>query len=64
MLTCIVRHYTGQCQKPKIKGVKTDNTHLHGRRNAFSVAEDFVQVFCPQNISQSRLREQSEKLYW
>ena len=40
------------------------NTHLHCRRNAFSVAEDFVQVFRPQNVPQGCLGQKPAKRLW
>ena len=32
---------------------------LHGSRDAFSVAEDLVEIFCSQDVSERRLGEKS-----
>ena len=37
------------------------SSHLHRARDAFSVAQNFVEIFRPQDVSQSRLCQQPEK---
>ena len=47
-----------QEQREKAEKDVDKSKHLHIRGYALSVAEDLVQVFCPQDVSQSGLRQQ------
>ena len=50
-----------QEQRKKAEKITRDDVdksrHLHISGDALSVTEDFVQVFCPQDVSQSGLRQ-------
>ena len=56
-----------QEQREKAEKITRDDVdkskHLHIRGDALSVAEDLVQVFCSQDVSQSGLRQQSGMVY-
>jgi hypothetical protein len=36
--------------------------HLHGRRYAFSVAQNFVEIFRSENVSERRLRQETRRV--